>query len=178
LKRNATRPASFTSDADALVGALYSDLKRLARFERRRASSPATLQTTALIHEAYLKLSRSGAWNDRQHFMRAAAQAMRQVLVDTARARLRLKRGGGVRPQPLEQIEVADDTPDELLLQVNAALDKLTQLDPRLGQVVECRFFAGYDEEETARALDVTTRTVRRDWIKAKAWLYSELNPE
>jgi len=166
------------NDSDSLVELLYTDLRRIARAERRRASSPATLQTTALIHEAYLKLRGSGTWANRQHFMRAAAQAMRQVLVDAARARLRDKRGGGIATLPLDDIDAASDTPDELVLQIDDALDKLGELDERLAQVVECRFFAGYDEEETAQALDVTSRTVRRDWVKAKAWLYSKLNLE
>ena len=166
------------NDSDSLVELLYADLRRVARAERRRASSPSTLQTTALIHEAYLKLRGSGAWSNRQHFMRAAAQAMRQVLVDAARARLRDKRGGGVATLPLDDIDAAGDTPDELVLQIDDALEKLGQLDERMAHVVECRFFAGYDEEETAQALEVTSRTVRRDWVKAKAWLYNELNPE
>jgi RNA polymerase sigma factor (TIGR02999 family) len=163
--------------ADSLVTLFYGDLKRIARAERRRVSSPVTLQTTALIHEAYLKLRNSGIWNDHQHLMRAAAQAMRQVLVDAARARLRLKRGRGVAFVPLDEIEVAD-TSDVSLLRINDALAKLGQIDERLARVVECRFFAGYGEEETARVLNVTSRTVRRDWVKAKAWLYNELNPE
>jgi RNA polymerase sigma factor (TIGR02999 family) len=177
-RMSASKTEPLPHSSQALIDLLYTDLKRVARFERHRVGSPPTLQTTALIHEAYLKLHNSGNWNDRQHFMRAAAQAMRQVLVDAARARLRGKRGGGVAPIPLDDIDVAGETNDESLLQINDALDRLGQLDERLAQVVECRFFAGYDEEETARALAVTSRTVRRDWVKAKAWLYSELNPE
>jgi RNA polymerase sigma factor (TIGR02999 family) len=175
---NPRKSTPLPHSSESLVELLYTDLKRVARFERNRVGSPPTLQTTALIHEAYLKLRNGGNWNDRQHFMRAAAQAMRQVLVDAARARLRDKRGGGVIPVPLEGLEIADETSDESLLQINDALDRLGQLDERLAQVVECRFFAGYDEEETAQALAITSRTVRRDWVKAKAWLYSELNPE
>jgi RNA polymerase sigma factor (TIGR02999 family) len=163
--------------SDSLVQLLYADLKRIARSERRRVSLPATLQTTALIHEAYLKLRNSGGWNDHQHLMRAAAQAMRQVLIDAARARLRFKRGNGAPLVPIEEIELADIS-DESLIQLNDALERLGQLDERLAQVVECRFFAGYGEEETAQLLNVTSRTVRRDWVKAKAWLYKELNPE
>jgi RNA polymerase sigma factor (TIGR02999 family) len=169
--------AAPRNTADSLVELLYADLKHIARFERRRVSSPATLQTTALIHEAYLKLRNSGGWNDQQHLMRAAAQAMRQVLIDAARARLRFKRGSGTALVPIEEIEVADVS-DESLLQLNDALERLGQLDERLAQVVECRFFGGYGEEETAQILNVTSRTVRRDWVKAKAWLYNELNPE
>jgi RNA polymerase sigma factor (TIGR02999 family) len=162
---------------DSLVELLYTDLKRIARSERKRVSFPATLQTTALIHEAYLKLRNSTGWNDHQHLMRAAAQAMRQVLIDAARARLRIKRGSGADVVPIEDIELADVS-DESLVRLNDALERLGQLDERLAQVVECRFFAGYGEEETAQLLNVTSRTVRRDWVKAKAWLYNELNPE
>jgi RNA polymerase sigma factor (TIGR02999 family) len=156
---------------------LYQDLKRLAHRERNRGGAPTTLQTTALIHEAYLKLSRSSGWNDRQHFMRAAAAAMRQVLVDAARARLRQKRGSGDVPLPLDEelAQSAPDSPDEIVVHLGDALKELGELNPRLAQVVECRFFAGYSEEETAEALEVTSRTVERDWVKAKAWLYREL---
>jgi len=175
---NSRKGDSLPYSSESLVELLYADLKRVARSERTRVGSPPTLQTTALIHEAYLKLRNGGIWNDRQHFMRAAAQAMRQVLVDAARARLRHKRGGGLAALPLDDVDVADETSDESLLQINDALDRLGQLDERLAQVVECRFFAGYDEEETAQALAITSRTVRRDWVKAKAWLYSELHPE
>ncbi len=168
-----------TRDASAndLVDSLYGELRSIARIERRRSGAPATLQTTALIHEAYLKLQRGGSWQDRRHFMRAAAQAMRQVLVDAARARLSMKRGEGVAEVPLDGVDAIDENSDESLVHLGDAMEKLRRLDERLAQVVECRFFAGYDEEQTAQALCVTSRTVRRDWVKAKAWLYSELNP-
>lgn len=164
--------------ANELVDSLYSELRSIARVERRRSGAPATLQTTALIHEAYLKLQRGGLWQDKQHFMRAAAQAMRQVLVDAARARLSIKRGEGIAGVSLEGIDAVDANSDESLVHLNDAIERLRRLDERLAQVVECRFFAGYDEEQTAQALCVTSRTVRRDWVKAKAWLYSELNPD
>jgi RNA polymerase sigma factor (TIGR02999 family) len=172
-----TSAAAARNTADSLVELLYTDLRRIARSERKRVSLPATLQTTALIHEAYLKLRNSAGWNDHQHLMRAAAQAMRQVLIDAARARLRIKRGNGAALVPIEEVEFADIS-DESLLRLNDALETLGRLDERLAQVVECRFFAGYGEEETAQILNVTSRTVRRDWVKAKAWLYNELNPE
>lgn len=172
--------ADGPATSSSLVTTLYRDLRRMARRERSHSGSPATLQTTALIHEAYLKLQRGGSvWNDRQHFMRAAATAMRQVLVDAARARLSLKRGVGERPLQLEEELVGGEPmPDEIVVNLNEALERLALLNPRLAQVVECRFFAGYTEEETAQALEVTSRTVGRDWVKARAWLYRELNPQ
>jgi RNA polymerase sigma factor (TIGR02999 family) len=134
------------------------------------------LQTTALIHEAYLKLQATPAWNDRQHFMRAAAMAMRQVLVDDVRARLTQRRGEGAAHVPLEEAEhvVAQDS-DERVLAVDDALKRLVALNPRLSQVVECRYFAGYTETETADVLGVSVPTVQRDWAKARAWLHREL---
>jgi RNA polymerase sigma factor (TIGR02999 family) len=173
--------ADGPATSSSLVTSLYNDLRRMARRERSRSGSPPTLQTTALIHEAYLKLQRSGSvWNDRHHFMRAAAAAMRQVLVDAARARLSLKRGAGERPLELEEGQAGDvqQMPDAIVVNLGDALERLALLNPRLAQVVECRFFAGYTEEETAQALEVTSRTVERDWVKARAWLYRELNPE
>ncbi len=171
--------ADAPANSSKLVTELYSDLKRLAHRERVRVGSPPTLQTTALIHEAYLKLHRGGVWNDRMHFMRAAATAMRQVLVDAARARLTLKRGEGVHPLELEDEHIGNlaQMSDDIIVNIDDALQKLGDLSPRLAQVVECRFFAGYTEAETAQALEVTSRTIERDWVKAKAWLYQELRP-
>lgn len=162
-----------------LAAAFYQDLRGVARgvrgVYRRSGSDHDTLQTTALIHEAYLKLYQSGAWSSRQHFMNAAAAAMRQALIDHARARLSAKRGGG---QPHASLEEGDDVlavPEESLLELNAAVDRLAALDPRLARVVECRYFAGYTTEETALAMGVTERTVQRDWARARAWLFREL---
>lgn len=163
--------------SSTLVQALYAELKKVASLERWRLGNAPTLQTTALINETWLKLHKVEGWNDRQHFLRAAAIAMRQVLVDSAREYFAEKRGGGMTPDTLSAAErVAAGSDDEVLL-VDEALARLQLLDPRLAQVVECRFFAGYNEEETAQALGVSDRTVRRDWLKAKAWLYVEMTP-
>jgi RNA polymerase sigma factor (TIGR02999 family) len=139
-----------------------------------RVSAGSTLQTTALVHEAYLKLYRTTKFNDRAHFLRAAALAMRHVLVNYARERLAEKRGGGAVSQSLD---TADDvsTEDRSLVDIHEALSRLAELDSRLARIVECRFFGGYSEEDTAVALGITDRTVRRDWIKARAWLRREL---
>ncbi|MDD3763673.1 MAG: ECF-type sigma factor [Nevskiales bacterium] len=160
-----------------LVPLYYADLHRLARRVRYGSSRNETLQTTALIHEAYLKLCRTPTWNDRAHFLRASALAMRQVLVDDVRARLTQRRGEGVTPLPYEEMEseAAIDT-DDTLLALDEALGRLAQIDARLAQVVECRYFAGYTDAETAEALGVTARTVQRDWLRARAWLHQQLD--
>lgn len=162
--------------ADLLVPLLYSDLRRIARSARWQVSATPTIQTTALVHEAYLRLRRTEGFNDQQHFLRAASIAMRQILVNVARDVLAQKRGGGgVR------LSLDDDTPDmaeqsaETLVEVSEALDRLGELSPRLAEIVECRFFGGFSDEETARALGVSDRTVRREWLKARAWLRHEL---
>ena len=168
-------PPSQTSSE--LVEALYAELRHVARRERWQMGATPTLQTTALINETYLKLHRSNCWNDRQHFLRAAAIAMRQVLVDAARERMAMKRGGGIKADTLSAADRVAAASDDEVIQVDTALQRLGTFDPRLAQIVECRFFAGYSEPETAAALQISERTVRRDWIKAKAWLYTELNP-
>ena len=163
--------------ADALLPLFYADLKRLARRERARVSAGMTLQTTALVHEAYLKLRGTSKWNDDTHFVRAAALAMRHALVDHAIEHLAAKRGSGAEHVPLtESLDVAVAS-DESLIALNDALEQLAKQSLRLAQVVECRYFAGYDETETAKALGISERTVRRDWTLAKAWLLREMSP-
>lgn len=167
-------PAS-SETSTALVQVLYAELRDVASRERWRLGNAQTLQTTALINETWLKLHKVENWHDQTHFLRAAAIAMRQVLVDAARQRYASKRGSG---QANETLSVAERMPagsDEEVLHVDEALRRLQALDPRLAQVVECRFFAGYSEQETSQALTISERTVRRDWLKAKAWLYVEL---
>lgn len=158
----------------ALIDALYADLRRIARRERFRASTGATLCTTALVSEAWIKLQRSGLFRDQQHFLATAALAMRQVLADDAARRRTAKRDAltvALDSAPEDELAGADAQ----LLQVNDAVERLATLGPRLAKVVECRYFAGYSEAETALALGINERTVRRDWVKARAWLYREL---
>ncbi len=159
---------------DRLVEVVYSDLRRVARQQLRRGRPDgAVLDTTGLVHEAYLKLvdqTRTTA-SDRGHFLAIAARAMRQIIVDHARARLSAKRGAGAPHVPLDDRDLAVHAHVDHLIEVDDALKKLSNEDPRLLQVVECRFFAGYSESETAEALSVSTRTVERDWLRAKAWL-------
>jgi RNA polymerase sigma factor (TIGR02999 family) len=168
-------PADVKQTAEELLPAFYEDVRQLARRERRRVGAGDTMQTTALIHEAYLRLHKSGRFNDQGHFLRSAALAMRHSLINYARERVAAKRGAGAAIVPLEEAGEVGAPSDQDLLEVNDALNRLTALSPRLAQVVECRFFAGYGDEETAQALGLTDRTVRRDWIKARAWLRREL---
>ncbi len=161
--------------AAELVPLLYEDLRRVARRERARVGAGGTMQTTALIHEAYLRLSRGSAFNNREHFLRASAIAMRHALVNHARERVAMKRGGGAAKVSLDELPDLPGSDDGAILEVNDALMRLAQLNARLAQVVECRFFAGYDETDTALALGLTDRTVRRDWVKARAWLRREM---
>jgi RNA polymerase sigma factor (TIGR02999 family) len=168
-------PAESRRLAAALLPLMYQDLRRIARRERLRVRAGGTLQTTALVHEAYLKLQHSASFNDDQHFLRACALAMRHVLVNHARERMARKRGGGAVNVALDDAPEIAGEADEMVVRINDAVQELAQLSPRLAQVVECRFFAGYDEAETARALGLTDRTVRRDWVKARAWLRREL---
>jgi RNA polymerase sigma factor (TIGR02999 family) len=169
-------PPAVRSLADELLPIFYADLKRLARRERSRAGAGGTLHTTALVHEAYLKLRSTQSWNDEAHFLRAAALAMRHALVNHAEARRAAKRGGGVPHLPLDAALEVGTAGDETLLALDEALQRLAQKSARLARVVECRFFAGFDERETARALGLSERTVRRDWTLARAWLYRELS--
>ncbi|MGA9421431.1 MAG: ECF-type sigma factor [Rhodanobacteraceae bacterium] len=169
-------PLDVRALADRLTPLFYDDLKRLAHRERARAGAGATLQTTALVNEAYLKLRGSQSWNTDAHFLRAAALAMRHALISHALARQADKRGGGTAALTLsDTLDVAIED-DPALLALNDALARLARDSLRLAQVVECRYFGGYDDAETARALGVSERTVRRDWTFARAWLHRELS--
>jgi RNA polymerase sigma factor (TIGR02999 family) len=168
-------PAAVRALADQLVPLFYEDLKRLARRERARMGAGATMQTTVLVNEAYLKLRRTAAWNDDIHFLRAAALAMRHALVNYAESRRADKRGSGAVHLPLTAAEDIPIDSDQMLLSLDEALQRLAQKAPRLAQVVECRYFGGYDDQATAKALELSERTVRRDWALARAWLHREL---
>jgi RNA polymerase sigma factor (TIGR02999 family) len=164
--------------AAELVPLFYADLRRLARRVRYESQASETLQTTALINEVYLKLRSVSAWNDRQHFMRASAMAMRQVLVDDVRSRRAQRRGAGAAHVTLDDPEVelvSAAAQDDQVLAIDEALCRLAALSPRLARTVECRYFAGYNECEAAEALGVSVATVQRDWAKARAWLHREL---
>lgn len=167
-------------DAEALdrvFPLVYGELQRIARAQLARERAGHTLQPTALVSEAYLKLANrppSGTEN-RAHFLAVAARAMRQVLVDHARSWAATKRGGGAAPVTLNE-ELAGGSSDPAdILALDQALDRLDELDGRLRRVVEMRYFAGLQDEEIAQVLGITRRTVQRDWVKARAWLHREL---
>ena len=158
---------------DSLMPIVYEHLRAVARHHLAVRNDGGTLSTTGLVHEAYLKLVGQSriAWSDRAHFFALASVAMRHVLVDRARARLAHKRDGVMFRVTLDDNRVADESQPEALLEINDAVDRLAEVEPRLAQVVECRFFGGLSEDETATALGITTRTVQRDWVKARMLL-------
>ncbi len=172
---------------DALFPLVYDELRALAHRKRQRWHGDQTLNTTALIHEAYLKLvgQPDRAWEGRTHFFSVASKAMRHVLINYAESRRRQKRGGDQPKVSLEAMQelmgpdvaVSEEQAD-ILLALDEALRRLEQIDPRQGQIVECRFFGGLTIRETAEALDISPATVKRSWIMAQSWLYRELTQE
>lgn len=156
---------------------VYEQLRQLAHQQLRGESTGHTLGTTALVHEAYLRLvdQRTTNWQGRVHFLAIAARAMRRLLIDHARRRNAAKRGGGARHLDADILELPAEERAALLIELDAALEQLSAREPRQARVVECRFFGGMTEEETAAALGITDRTVRRDWVKARAWLHVRL---
>jgi len=170
---------------DRLVPLVYGDLARIAHRQLGLEDSGHTLATSDLVHEAYLRLvdQTRVQWNDRAHFFAVAAHVMRRVLVDHARRHRAARRGGSDRRAiSLDELESANPASltanqrADVLVAMDDALDRLAALDSRQARVVECRFFGGMTEPETAEALGVTERTVARDWVKARGWLYQELS--
>lgn len=162
---------------DRLVPVVYDELKRIAHRQLRSERSDHTLDTVALVHEAYLRLRglERIEWRDRGHFFSAAASAMRRILVDYALARKAGKRGGGRRPVTLEDLPELAVEPSDQLLALDEALRQLDQVSPRAARIVEWRFFAGMSIEETASVLEISPATVKREWTLARAWLNREL---
>jgi RNA polymerase sigma factor (TIGR02999 family) len=163
---------------ERLVPLVYAELKRIARRHMFRESEGRILQTTALVHEAYMKLvSSPGAkWQDRAHFFAVSSQQMRRILVDAARSRLRKKRGGDAPLISLDDAPTLSATRASEFVALDDALSEFATLDPRRSRVVEMRYFGGMSLEETAAVMDVSPATVLRDWNAAKAWLYTQLN--
>lgn len=166
------------SALEQLAPLVYDELRKLAHWQLRREAQPRTLCTTGLVHEAYLKLAGSPNLpsENRGHFFAVAAKVMRQIMISEARKRGAAKRGGGAVHLTLESSEVSVDELSAELLSLNEALDRLESANARLARIVECRFFAGLSVEETAEAVEMSPRTVKRDWRVARAWLYRELN--
>jgi RNA polymerase sigma factor (TIGR02999 family) len=162
---------------DRLFRAVYGELRRVASRQLRSERPGHSLGTTGLVHETYLKLADQTRvqWQDRAHFYRVASRAMRRILVDYARRYRSQRRGGELQRISLDEDASATER-GETLLALDEALERLAGLNQRLSQVVECRYFGGLSEEETAQALGVTSRTVQRDWAKARGWLYLELS--
>ena len=171
------------ADSEALFQRLYTELRALARHHRSRWNGNDTLNTTAIVHEAYFKLVGSvEGFEDRAHVLGVASRAMRQVLVTYAEARRALKRGGGVPDVRLDEASGADaallsDDQADTIAELDEALRRLARTDGRAARVVECRFFGGMTVDETAEALGLSSATVGRSWRAARAWLYGELQP-
>lgn len=165
--------------SDELFRRVYDELHVLARHHRRRWKGNETLNATAIVHEAYLKLVGSeGSYENRKHFLATASKAMRHLLITYAEKQSAQKRGGGEAALSLDEARlVPEETADELLA-LEEALKRFEVIDPRAAEVVECRFFGGLDAEETADVLGVSRRTVTRDWTAARAWLFAELSHE
>ena len=158
---------------DQLMPVVYEHLRAIARRQLAVRPGGGTLSTTGLVHEAYIKLAdqANAGWRDRAHFFAIASVAMRHVLVDRAKSRLAQKRGGTRHRVTLNEDQIAVDDQPEALLELNDAVERLATVEPRLARVVECRFFGGLSEDETAETLGITTRTVQRDWAKARMLL-------
>jgi len=164
--------------AEQLFPLVYDALRKLAAQKMAQEAPGQTLQATALVHEAYLRLvdvEKAQHWNSRGHFFTAAAEAMRRILIDRAREKLALKRGGEWKRVPLEEVEPAAGAPPEDLLALDEALQQLTSLDPMAGQLVKLRYFAGLSVDQAAAALGVAVPTAYRHWSFARAWLHSQI---
>jgi RNA polymerase sigma factor (TIGR02999 family) len=171
-------PGKEGSSGEVLLPLVYAELRKLAAARLATEPDTSTLQPTALVHEAWLRLSGPGqaVWKNRAHFFSAAAEAMRRILIDRARRKQALKRGARARRVDLQQVDVAVDTEDDTLLAVNEALCKLAAVDPSCAQLIKLRFFAGLDYAEAAEALGISPRTAKRLWTYGRSWLYRELS--
>jgi RNA polymerase sigma factor (TIGR02999 family) len=175
--------AAGKGDANArseLWSAVYDELIRIAQNHRKKEPAGRLLETTALVHEAYFRLfpDQEVDWSSRRHFFGAAARAMRQILIDDARSRKRLKRGGGERAHEFREHEIGLEYDPIEVLAVHEALDKLQEKDPRKAEIVMLRYFAGLTIEDTASAMGLSRRTIELDWRVARAWLHRELSGE
>ena len=165
---------------DKLLPIVYQELRRLAQHYLRQERPDHTLQATALVHEAYLKLvdTRNVEWQSRAHFFAVAAQMMRHILVDAARQRRAHKRGGGHKLPLDEAMSVPGETKEVNLIALDEALNRLAQIDPQQSRIIELRYFGGLSTEETAKALGVSPTTIKREWRVARAWLHREIRQD
>ncbi len=164
--------------SEELLPLVYEQLRAVAEHQMGQERRDHTLQATALVHEAYLRLAgdQDIAWDNRAHFFAAAARAMRRIVIDHARARGRQKRGGDARRVPLSNVvDLLTEADADTAMAVDEAVEKLAEVDPRMAEIVQLRFFAGMSVDQTARALSISERTVRREWSLARAWLTREL---
>jgi len=163
--------------AEELLPMVYNELRRLAATRMAQESAGQTLQATALVHEAWLRMVGDGdrSWQNRAHFFGAAAEAMRRILIENARRKSRLKRGGGQVRLNIEELELAATTPDDKVLLIDEALARLQVEDPQIARVVTMKYFGGMTNQEAAESLGVTERTVERQWAYAKAWLFRDI---
>jgi RNA polymerase sigma factor (TIGR02999 family) len=163
--------------AEALLPLVYNELRQLAAWHLSKERPGQTLQATALVHEAYLRLigQEDPGWQGRRHFFGAAAEAMRRILVENARRKMRQKHGGEWKRMDLENLDLPSPVPDDTLLAVDEALNRLGDFDPRAAELVKLCFFVGLTQEQVARELDVSISTVERTWAFARAWLFREI---
>jgi RNA polymerase sigma factor (TIGR02999 family) len=171
------REVGDSGDAHELLPLVYDHLKAIAGARMQSERSGHTLQATALVHEAWMRIAGGAdvAWTDRAHFYSVAAEAMRRILIEHARARGRVKRGGGLQRQPLSVVDLATEADSGEILALDEAIGRLEEQDARAAKIVRLRFYAGLSVDETAQALDLSRRTVMREWAFARAWLYRTL---
>jgi RNA polymerase sigma factor (TIGR02999 family) len=163
--------------AEQLLPLVYDELRRVAAHKMSLQPLGQTLQATALVHEAYLRLvgEEDKRWESRRHFFSAAAEAMRHILIDRARRRLRVRHGENAEKVPLENVDIAAPANDETVVQLNDALEELQQISSEQAEIVKLRFFAGFTEPEVAQILNLSERSVQRQWSYAKAWLFERI---
>ena len=166
--------------SEELLPLVYNELRQLAAARMHQESNGQTLQATALVHEAWLRMVGDGnrTWQNRAHFFGAAAEAMRRILVENARRKSRLKRGGGQLRLDIEELDLAATSPDDKVLLMDEALEKLRVEDPEKARIVVLKFFGGLTNQEVAENLGVTERTVERQWAYAKAWLFQSIQTQ
>jgi RNA polymerase sigma factor (TIGR02999 family) len=166
--------------ADQLLPLVYEELRKLAAHKMSLQPPGQTLQATALVHEAYLRLvgNEERRWESRRHFFSAAAEAMRHILIDRARRRLRIRHGEGAEKVPVDEVEIVAPAKDETVLQLDEALEQLAKISPEQAEIVKLRFFAGFTEPEIAEILNLSERSVQRQWSYAKAWLFERIEAE